>query len=319
MKKITQFSVLYLLPLFLGSCAPKVLTEINNPHTPVVTANEVRLYEVGDSVPQSAELIGRVKVLDSGLSTHCQYDQVVALAKEKTAQSGGNALALTDHRKPSIWSSCHQIAGNMLLIDETKRHETYTRATTPAEDSKECNCEEQSRFRHNTFYANIGYSCIVSKFYMPLEATGHPKRGMDWMAGYDWVSTSGFGAGVMYSGYKSSYLLSDIDFAVKLTYIAPQFVMKQQFRQWSIEEKLGIGYFNYRESVKGSGSVSASGVGYNFLLGTEYHVSDLVGIGANIGYISGSLPEYKFGNPNEEDGSTGIFRLHFNVGVRFHF
>lgn len=319
MKKITQFSVLYLLPLFLGSCAPKVLTEINNPHTPVVTANEVRLYEVGDSVPQSAELIGRVKVLDSGLSTHCQYDQVVALAKEKTAQSGGNALALTDHRKPSIWSSCHQIAGNMLLIDETKRHETYTRATTPAEDSKECNCEEQSRFRHNTFYANIGYSCIVSKFYMPLEATGHLKRGMDWMAGYDWVSTSGFGAGVMYSGYKSSYLLSDIDFAVKLTYIAPQFVMKQQFRQWSIEEKLGIGYFNYRESVKGSGSVSASGVGYNFLLGTEYHVSDLVGIGANIGYISGSLPEDKFGNPNEEDGSTGIFRLHFNVGVRFHF
>lgn len=319
MKKITQFSVLYLLPLFLGSCAPKVLTEINNPHTPVVTANEVRLYEVGDSVPQSAELIGRVKVLDSGLSTHCQYDQVVALAKEKTAQSGGNALALTDHRKPSIWSSCHQIAGNMLLIDETKRHETYTRATTPVEDSKECNCEEQFRFRHNTLYANIGYSCIVSKFYMPLEATGHPKRGMDWMAGYDWVSTSGFGAGVMYSGYKSSYLLSDIDFAVKLTYIAPQFVMKQQFRQWSIEEKLGIGYFNYRESVKGSGSVSASGVGYNFLLGTEYHVSDLVGIGANIGYISGSLPEDKFGNPNEEDGSTGIFRLHFNVGVRFHF
>lgn len=319
MKKITQFSVLYLLPLFLGSCAPKVLTEINNPHTPVVTANEVRLYEVGDSVPQSAELIGRVKVLDSGLSTHCQYDQVVALAKEKTAQSGGNALALTDHRKSSIWSSCHQIAGNMLLIDETKRHETYTRATTPVEDSKECNCEEQSRFRHNTFYANIGYSCIVSKFYMPLEATEHPKRGMDWMAGYDWVSTSGFGAGVMYSGYKSSYLLSDIDFAVKLTYIAPQFVMKQQFRQWSIEEKLGIGYFNYRESVKGSGSVSASGVGYNFLLGTEYHVSDLVGIGANIGYISGSLPEDKFGNPNEEDGSTGIFRLHFNVGVRFHF
>lgn len=319
MKNITQFSVLYLLPLFLGSCAPKVLTEINNPHTPVVTANEVRLYEIGDSVPQSAELIGRVKVLDSGLSTHCQYDQVVALAKEKTAQSGGNALALTDHRKPSIWSSCHQIAGNMLLIDETKRHETYTRATTPVEDSKECNCEEQSRFRHNTLYANIGYSCIVSKFYMPLEATGHPKRGMDWMAGYDWVSTSGFGAGVMYSGYKSSYLLSDIDFAVKLTYIAPQFVMKQQFRQWSIEEKLGIGYFNYRESVKGSGSVSASGVGYNFLLGTEYHVSDLVGIGANIGYISGSLPEDKFGNPNEEDGSTGIFRLHFNVGVRFHF
>ena len=63
----------------------------------------------------------------------------------------------------------------------------------------------------------------------------------------------------------------------------------------------------------------AKKLGIELKLGTEYHVSDLVGIGANIGYISGSLPEDKFGNPNEEDGSTGIFRLHFNVGVRFHF
>ena len=83
MKKIIQSSVLYLLTLFLGSCAPKVLTEIKSTHTPIVTAQEVYLYEVGDSVPQSAKLIGRVKVLDSGLSTQCQYDQVIALAKKK--------------------------------------------------------------------------------------------------------------------------------------------------------------------------------------------------------------------------------------------
>jgi hypothetical protein len=56
----------------------------------------------------------------------------------------------------------------MLLIDETKTHEIYTRAVTPAWDSKECNCDEPSRFRHNTFYANIGYSCIVSKFYVTI-------------------------------------------------------------------------------------------------------------------------------------------------------
>lgn len=83
MKKIVQSSVLYLLTLFLGSCAPKVLTEIKSTHTPIVTAQEVHLYEVGDSVPQSAKLIGRVKVLDSGLSTQCQYDQVIALAKKR--------------------------------------------------------------------------------------------------------------------------------------------------------------------------------------------------------------------------------------------
>lgn len=164
MKKIIQSSVLYLLTLFLGSCAPKVLTEIKSTHTPIVTAQEVHLYEVGDSVPQSAKLIGRVKVLDSGLSTQCQYDQVIALAKKETAQSGGNALALTEHRKPSIWSSCHQIAGNMLLIDETKTHEFYTRTVTPAWDSKECNCDEPSRFRHNNSMPTSAIPALSANF-----------------------------------------------------------------------------------------------------------------------------------------------------------
>ena len=54
------------------------------------------------------------------MSTKCNYDQVVWLAKQETAKAGGNALALTDHRKPSLLgSSCHQIAGSMLLVSDT--------------------------------------------------------------------------------------------------------------------------------------------------------------------------------------------------------
>lgn len=43
-----------LLPFLLGSCAPKVITDITCSYTPLATADEVRLYEVGDSVPQTA-------------------------------------------------------------------------------------------------------------------------------------------------------------------------------------------------------------------------------------------------------------------------
>ena len=39
---------------------------------------------------------------------------VVALVKQKTVKDGGNALALTDHRKPSLLgSSCHHIAARL--------------------------------------------------------------------------------------------------------------------------------------------------------------------------------------------------------------
>lgn len=118
---IKCLSVLLVSFLFLMTgCAPKVITNISKSYPASVTADKVRLYELGEAVPASAERIGNVSVVDNGVSTKCNYDQVVWLAKQETAKAGGNALALTDHRKPSLLgSSCHQIAGSMLLVSDT--------------------------------------------------------------------------------------------------------------------------------------------------------------------------------------------------------
>ena len=315
--KMLIFSLL--LPLLLGSCAPKVLTHIEKKYPSRVVADEVHLYGVGQTVPETAERIGSVRVVDGGASTKCNYEQVGALAKQETAKSGGNALALTDHRKPSLLgSSCHQIAGDMLWIGDTANWETGTVAnlSVPVGD-KNTTGVVKSVFRHSTFYANVGYAFITSKYYLPSGVSGNPKNGMDWQLGYDWVSRNGFGAGLMYSGYKSSYAYSNVDVKVGLVYVAPQFVMKQKVGRWGIEEKFGIGYFKYRESAKGT-SASLSGVGYDFLFGAEYYLSDHIGIGANLGYIGGSLPKQDSAGYGDEE-HTGIFRLHFDAGVRFHF
>ena len=227
MKTINLLLILLLpLPLCLGSCAPKVITDL----VKSVTADEVRLYGMGHSVPELAEFIGNVKVVDGGVSTKCNYDQVVALAKQETTKKGENALALTDHRKPSLLgSSCHQIAGNMLWIGDTVNvtgEETYS-VPVPINSENMSHAEtSKSPFQHSTFYANIGYAFMTNKFYLPKGASGHPMKGMDWQVGYDWVSRSGFGAGLMYSGYKSFYSYSHVDVNVGLAYIAPQFVMK---------------------------------------------------------------------------------------------
>ena len=67
-------------------------------------------------------------------------------------------------------------------------------------------------------------------------------------------------------------------------------------------------------------SASCSGLGYNFALGAEYLLSDHVGIGANIGYIGGSLPDQKnAGYQKSDDERSGIFRLSFDAGIRFYF
>ncbi|WP_455641321.1 outer membrane beta-barrel protein [Parabacteroides sp.] len=318
MKTTNKFLYYLLLPLLFGSCAPKVMTDLVQSRPASVTAEEVRLYGVGQAVPDTAELIGRVKVVDGGVSTKCNYDQVVALAKQETAKAGGNALVLTDHRKPSLLgSSCHQIAGNMLWIGVPAASETEMTAepSTPAYEDRAIT--PKSPFMHSTFYASIGYAFMTNRFYLPESASGNPKNGLDWQLGYDWVSRSGFGAGLMYSGYKSSYIYSNMDVNVGLAYIAPQFVMKQKVGRWGIEEKIGMGYFKYRESVENV-SASLSGFGYNFLFGAEYYLSDHVGIGADIGYIGSSLP--KQDNINYQEGEhSGIFRIHLDAGIRFHF
>lgn len=242
--KITNLFLILFLPICLGSCAPKVITHIERSYSPRVTADEVHLYGVGQTVPESAELIGTVKVVDSGTSTKCKYDQVVALAKQETSKNGGNVLALTDHKKPSLLgSSCHQIAGNMLWIgDPTEEEkEAVPAISTPVHDNKAVGSKPS--FLHSTIYANIGYAFMTNKFYLPSGASGHPRNGMDWQVGYDWVSRSGFGAGLMYSGYKSSYTYSNVDVNVGLAYIAPQFVMKQKVGRWGCWHRCEFGIY----------------------------------------------------------------------------
>ena len=60
---------------------------------------------LGEKVPNTAETIGRVSVVDRGTSTNCRYDQVLHLAQEATGKIGGNGLAITNHQKPSFWGS----------------------------------------------------------------------------------------------------------------------------------------------------------------------------------------------------------------------
>lgn len=321
MKTIKNLVLMFTL-FTLTSCAPKVITDIVKTYPVTTTPENVRLFGLNDTVPNSAEVIGKVAVVDNGASTNCKYDQVLALAKKETAKNGGNALALTDHKEPSFWgSSCHQIAGMMLNLNDTVINHITDGQPNSFLEAKEIRKEQERRMRPtaHTIYANIGYAWITSKYYLPSGASGSPKNGLDWQIGYEWVSKSGFGCGLLYSGYRSSYDMSNNKINVGLNYIAPQFVLKQKVSEkWQLREVFGLGYFGYKESLEGI-SASVSGLGFNFALGAEYLLSNHVGIGANIGYIGASLPDQENSYNKSDDEKTGIFRLAFDAGIRFYF
>lgn len=311
----SRFPILIGISLLMGGCSPRVITQISKQYPQSVEKDAIRVYNPTDTVPNSAEVLGRVGIVDGGMTTNCGYDRILDLAKQQTAQSGGNALAITDHLKPSFWgSSCHQIAGDILFLKDTIVDSNLPNPILEARIVHEDQRRKMASPTH-TFSLNMGYSGIISKYYVPSGTTGNPKSGFNWSLGYDWVSKRNWGVGILYSGYKSSYAVEGLHVNVYTHYIAPEFVFKQKLSEkWILNETFGLGYAAYRE--KSDHLVyGLNGLGCHLDIGTEYMLQEHIGLGLNIGYISSNFNQ-EYADENE---STGIYRLHLNAGIRFYF
>lgn len=108
--------------LFLTSCSAKLTSSIQKTYDPLDYREEVRVFELDEATPHESEKLGTVKVGDSGFSTNCDYDVVLDKAKTESRKVGGNALKITEHKLPDIWSSCHKITADVLRIDDIENY-----------------------------------------------------------------------------------------------------------------------------------------------------------------------------------------------------
>ncbi|MDR2065485.1 MAG: hypothetical protein LBP85_07255 [Prevotellaceae bacterium] len=102
----------------LVSCSPKITTSISKTYSALNYEEEVIVLSISDSEPDNAELLGTVKVGDSGFSVDCNLTMVIDKAKIEARKIGGNAIKITKHSPPTILgSSCHRITANILKVD----------------------------------------------------------------------------------------------------------------------------------------------------------------------------------------------------------
>ena len=117
--KTTKLQILIILAFGLCSCSPKVHKHIIKEIHPVGNDTEVAVYGIGDVVPENAEVIGNVSVLDGGFTTHCDWETVLETAKQEVRAAGGNGIEIVQHSYPGQnGSNCHQIAAYMLNIND---------------------------------------------------------------------------------------------------------------------------------------------------------------------------------------------------------
>lgn len=106
------------LALLSGACSPKVATRISSNYQALDYREEVHVLNVQAIPPEAAEVLGTVKIGDTGFSTDCGFETVLEKAKDEARKVGGNVIKLTKHIPPSIWgSSCHRITAVILKVD----------------------------------------------------------------------------------------------------------------------------------------------------------------------------------------------------------
>jgi lipoate-protein ligase A len=114
MKNITILIFTFLL--LLTSCSPKISSSIRKEYETLNYEEKVSVLQTNDKQPEDAEILGIVKVGDTGFSTKCDYDVVLEKAKLEARKVGGNAIRITKHKKPNFWSTCHRIEALILKL-----------------------------------------------------------------------------------------------------------------------------------------------------------------------------------------------------------
>jgi hypothetical protein len=86
---------------------------------PLDYKEEVIVLGVTEPAPASATEIGEVKVGDTGFSTNCGWDVVIAKAIAETRKAGGNVLKIISHKPPTVMgSTCDRITAKILKVDD---------------------------------------------------------------------------------------------------------------------------------------------------------------------------------------------------------
>lgn len=175
----------------------------------------------------------------------------------------------------------------------------------------------RGRSQH-TFFANAGYTAVISTIYLAESSSGSLNEGFDISAGYNWTSRRGIGVGIVYSGGFISAERNGIGRTSRFHYIAPEFVARQRVgRRWLFRESAGIGYGRYIRSY-GDLSGSRSGIGLHETVAVEYMLTRHLGLGVNAG---GQW--LLVGTPDVDDGGelnlVGILRFQCGGGLRLYF
>ena len=311
------------------STLPKVTTETSE-KLPSRSADSVMVYGEDKTMPEEARAIGRVKVTDGGMTAtyKCLFPNVIALAVKKTAECGGNALQIDRHKNPDLASSCHRIWATMYVMPDSMVKISSRTALQELEERNDAEFlarvkgqkllyEPTYKGPRDLFKVGLGPAWIISDL-QTEKRTYKSKGGYVLTADYQHIWKSGFGFGINYMYYSTSF---DEGFDLQMHYVGPSIMAAYMLNDnWRMDASFGLGYANYMESVESMGyklSASTSNIGVMSQLGIEYMLSKRVGIGLQVDLFTMRLKRPENVNTDNYE-FYGVRRFDTSLGLRFY-
>ncbi|MFD1631562.1 hypothetical protein [Pseudopedobacter beijingensis] len=148
--------------LFIGigifcSCSPKVSTNSVTKYEALSYDEQVFILNVNEEAPHEAEILGTIKIGDSGFTTKCDYDLVMEQAKLEARKIGGNVVKLTKFQPPSMSSTCYRISANILRVDYNVLSAKYDKS----EEVLNVDYAILNIYRHKGMGAWVGYDLYL--------------------------------------------------------------------------------------------------------------------------------------------------------------
>jgi hypothetical protein len=107
MKKLLFLSAI----IVFTSCSTSISTKLaNKSYQKLNDENQIIVLEKNDALPNNSEFIGDIKIGDSGFTTDCGYNKVVADATNSARKAGANIIQIIEVKEPDFFmSSCYRI------------------------------------------------------------------------------------------------------------------------------------------------------------------------------------------------------------------
>lgn len=112
----------FIISMIVISCAPAITNKLTNKsYNALSQETVVYVLEEDEDVPDQSELIGEIKVGDSGFTTDCGYDKILSEARNTARNSGANIVKITKIKRPDMLSTCYRIVAKTYRnLDEKK-------------------------------------------------------------------------------------------------------------------------------------------------------------------------------------------------------